>query len=549
METRANYIAIGAFVFATLIIGFVFIYWLGSRAEGPRAVPVKVIFQGAVTGLSVGGSVNFNGIKVGDVGELGFDAKDPRVVIATIRVSPSTPLRRDVKATLGFQTLSGIAYVDLSGGSTSAPLLLDPDADEPPVIYAERSAFEDIVEGARDILSRAETTLASLERVVNDNREEVNKIIVNARVFTDALANNADGVDTFMASVASTGEALQSLSGRLEGLVDSATAVVNAVPPDRVTQIVTDAAEVTAKAAQAADGFGGLVANAETAAQDLQKFAAGLTDSLAQVDAVIATVRPEAVSRIVEGASSFATMLQERSADIDRLVLSSARTMENLEEVSTVVAEGKDDIRQVLADTRVLGTQLVETVDRLDKVVAAVDPQQIASVVASVERFSGGLAEKTETVTAAIDRAGEAVANVNEFSQSLKGRGPEIDQILRDAQELASKLNETGTRIQSVVEKVDAMVEGDGEGLIAEATQAAASIRKVADVLAERVGPIASGLERFTVRGSSDFSNAMAQLSRTLVEIQRTVSDLNRDPQRVIFGGPDRPTFGGAQRR
>lgn len=549
METRANYIAIGAFVFATLIIGFVFIYWLGARAEGPRALPVKVVFNGAVTGLSVGGAVNFNGIKIGDVGDLGFDPKDPRVVIATIRVSPTTPLRTDVKATLGFQTLSGIAYVDLSGGSTSAPLLLDPDADEPPVIYAERSAFEDIVEGARDILSRAETTLASLEQVVNDNREEVNKIIVNARVFSDALANNADGVDTFMASVASTGEALQSLSGRLEGLVDSATAVVDAVPPDRVTQIVNDAAEVTAKAAEAADGFGGLVANAEAAARDLQQFASGLTNSLAEVDAVIATVRPEAVSRIVEGASSFAAMLQERSADIDRLVLSSARTMENLEEVSTVVAEGKDDIRQVLADTRVLGTQLVETVDRLDKVVAAVDPQQIASVVASVERFSGGLAEKTETVTAAIDKAGEAVDNVNEFSRSLTGRGPEIDRILRDAQELAAKLNETGTRIQSVVDKVDAMVEGDGEGLIAEATQAAASIRKVADVLAERVEPIASGLERFTVRGSSDFSNAMTQLSRTLVEIQRTVADLNRDPQRVIFGGPDRPTFGGAQRR
>lgn len=549
METRANYIAIGAFVFATLIIGFVFIYWLGARAEGPRALPVKVVFNGAVTGLSVGGAVNFNGIKVGDVGDLGFDPKDPRVVIATIRVSPTTPLRTDVKATLGFQTLSGIAYVDLSGGSTSAPLLLDPDADEPPVIYAERSAFEDIVEGARDILSRAETTLASLEQVVNDNREEVNKIIVNARVFSDALANNADGVDTFMASVASTGEALQSLSGRLEGLVDSATAVVDAVPPDRVTQIVNDAAEVTAKAAEAADGFGGLVANAEAAARDLQQFASGLTNSLAEVDAVIATVRPEAVSRIVEGASSFAAMLQERSADIDRLVLSSARTMENLEEVSTVVAEGKDDIRQVLADTRVLGTQLVETVDRLDKVVAAVDPQQIASVVASVERFSGGLAEKTETVTAAIDKAGEAVDNVNEFSRSLTGRGPEIDRILRDAQELAAKLNETGTRIQGVVDKVDAMVEGDGEGLIAEATQAAASIRKVADVLAERVEPIASGLERFTVRGSSDFSNAMTQLSRTLVEIQRTVADLNRDPQRVIFGGPDRPTFGGAQRR
>ncbi|WP_067217092.1 MlaD family protein [Stappia indica] len=549
METRANYIAIGAFVFATLIIGFVFIYWLGSRAEGPRALPVKVVFNGAVTGLSVGGAVNFNGIKVGDVGELGFDPKDPRVVIATIRVSPTTPLRKDVKATLGFQTLSGIAYVDLSGGTTSAPLLLDPNAEEPPVIYAEKSAFEDIVEGARDILSRADTTLASIERVVNDNREEVNKIIVNARVFSDALANNADGVDTFMASVASTGEALQSLSGRLEGLVDSATAVVDAVPPSRVTEIVNNAAEVTSKAAEAADGLTGLVANAESAAQELQQFASGLTTSLAKVDAVIETVRPEAITRIVDGASAFASVLQERSADIDRLVVSSTRTMENLEQASTSLAEGREDIRQVLADARTIGTQLVATVDRIDQVVAAVDPEQVKSLVASVERFSGEIAGKTKIVTDAIEKAGEAVDNVNEFSQSLKGRGPQIDQIVRDAQELASKLNATGTRVQSVVDKVDAMVEGDGEGLIAEATQAAASIRKVADVLAERVGPITNGLERFTARGSTDFSNAMAQLSRTLLEIQRTVSDLNRDPQRVIFGGPDKPTFGGAQRR
>lgn len=549
METRANYVAIGAFVFVTLIIGFVFIYWLGSRAEGPRALPVKVVFNGAVTGLSVGGAVNFNGIKVGDVGDLGFDPKDPRVVIATIRVSPTTPLRTDVKATLGFQTLSGIAYVDLSGGTTDAPLLLDPDAEEPPVIYAERSAFEDIVEGARDILTRADTTLAAVEKVVEDNRDEVNKIIVNARVFSDALAKNADGVDTFMSSVASTGEALQSLSGRLEGLVDSATAVVNAVPPDKVTQIVNDAASVTSKVANAADGLVGLIDDAEKAAEELQQFTVGLTRSLGEFDKVIAAIRPDAISEIVDGVAAFTTILKDRSDDIDRLVVSTTRTMENFESVSSVAAASEEDIRKVLSDARVLGEQLVETVGRIDRLVAAVDPQKVASVVASVEELSGGLATRTQTIAAAIDQAGEAVANVTEFSQSLKGRGPDIDRIIADAQELATKLNATGTRLQSVVDKVDAMVEGDGEGLVAEATQAAASIRKVADVLAERVGPVTSGLERFTVRGSADFSSAMAQLSRTLVEIQRAVADLNRDPQRVIFGGNDKPTFGGAQRR
>lgn len=549
METRANYIAIGAFVFATLIIGFVFIYWLGSRAEGPRALPAKVIFNGAVTGLSVGGAVNFNGIKVGDVGDLGFDPKDPSVVIATIRVRPSTPLRRDVKATLGFQTLSGIAYVDLSGGTTDAPLLLDPDADEPPVIHAERSAFEDIVEGARDILSRADTTLAAIEKVVTDNRQEVNQIIVNARVFSDALANNADGVDTFMSSVASTGEALQSLSGRLEGLVDSATAIVDAVPPGKVTQIVDDAASVTSKVANAADGLVGLIDDAEKAAEELKQFTVGLTRSLGEFDKVIAAIRPGAISEIVDGVAAFTAILKDRSDDIDRLVVSTTRTMENFESVSSVAVESEEDIRKVLSDARVLSEQLVETVGRIDRIVAAVDPQQVASVVASIEELSGGVATRTQSIVTAIDKAGEAVDNVTEFSQSLKGRGPEIDRILADAQELAAKLNATGTRIQSVVDKVDAMVEGDGEGLVAEATQAAASIRKVADVLAERVGPVTSGLERFTTRGSADFSSAMAQLSRTLVEIQRTVADLNRDPQRVIFGGDDKPTFGGAQRR
>lgn len=93
------------------------------------------------------------------------------------------------------------------------------------------------------------------------------------------------------------------------------------------------------------------------------------------------------------------------------------------------------------------------------------------------------------------------------------------------------------------------MVDGDGDGFVKEATAAATSIRKVADILAERVGPITAGLQRFTSRGSSDFSDAMGQLNRTLIEIQRTVSSINRDPQRVIFGGSDKPTFNGAQRR
>lgn len=549
METRANYVAIGAFVFATLIVGFVFIYWLGSRADGPRPLPVKVVFTSAVTGLSVGGSVNFNGIKVGDVSELGFDPADPSVVIATIRVNPTTPLRTDVKATLGFQTLSGIAYVDLKGVATDAPLLLNPDSDEIPVIYAERSAFEDIVDGARDLLGRAETTLASVEQVVSDNRGEINQIVRNARVFSETLANNAEGIDTFMASVASTGEALTKLSARLEGLVDSATRLVDAVPPDEVRQIVRDASLVTSKVAGAAEGLASLINDAQKATAQLADFSVRLTASLNQVDTVIAAVDPEAVGGIVDSVAAFAGVLRDRSGDLDRLVTSTTTTMTNLESVSQVAADRREDIGAIITEVRGLAGELTATARRIDGVVAALDPQRVERIVASVDELSSGLAGRTETVTRAIDEAGQAVANVNEFSQSLKGRGPDVDRIVQDARDLAATLNATGTRIQSLVDKVDAMVEGDGDGLVREATLAAASIRKVADILAERIGPITAGLERFTSRGSADFSSAMAQLNRTLVEIQRAAADLNRDPQRVIFGGPGQPTYNGAQRR
>ncbi|SDU25205.1 MlaD family protein [Stappia sp. ES.058] len=549
METRANYVAIGAFVFVTMFIGFAFIYWLGSRSEGPRALPVKVIFNGAVTGLSVGGAVNFNGIKVGDVGSLGFDPKDPSVVIATIRVNPTTPLRADVKATLGFQTLSGIAYVELSGGSPTSPLLLDADAEEPPVIHAERSAFEDIVEGARDILSRADTTLAAVERVVEDNRDDISDIISNARVFSEALAKNADGVDTFMSSVASTGEALQQLSGRLEGLVDSATAVVQAVPPEKVTEIVDNTAAITSKAADAADGLTSVLKDAEKAASDLATFTVGLNESLSEFDKVIGAVRPEAISEVVDNVAAFSKVLQDRSDDIDRLVVSSSKTMENIEQVTAIAVDREADIRAVIADARVISDKLIGTVEQVNGILTAVDPARVESVLASVDNVATGLSGRTDTITRAIDQAGVAVDNVTEFSDSLKGRGPDIDAILADAKTLTATLNATGTRVQSVVAKVEAMVDADGEGLITEATKAASAIRKVADTLAERVGPITSGLEKFTVRGSADFSAAMAQLNRTLLEIQRAASELNRNPQRVIFGGSDTPTFGGAQRR
>ncbi|MBL6431994.1 MAG: hypothetical protein HPM95_16075 [Alphaproteobacteria bacterium] len=270
--------------------------------------------------------------------------------------------------------------------------------------------------------------------------------------------------DTFMSSVASTGEALQKLSGRLEGLVDSATNVVDAVPPEKVTEIVDNAAEITSKAADAADGLTSLLQDAETAAADLAKFTVSLNESLAEFDKVVTAIRPEAISEIVDNVAAFSKVLEDRSDDIDRLVVSTSKTMENIEAVTAIAVDRESDIREFIADARIISDRLIGTVDRVNGILAAVDPLRVESVIASVNEVATGLAGRTDTITRAIDQAGTAVDNVTEFSQSLKGRGPDIDRIISDAQDLAAKLNATGTRVQSLVAKVEAMVDADGEG-------------------------------------------------------------------------------------
>src|SRR5438477_1195995 len=116
METRAPFVIVGAFVLAAIVAVFGFVYWLhNSGGLGPR-VTYHVQFDGAVPGLLVGAAVLFNGIRVGEVTDLGLAPDNPRRVDATISVASNTPVRADTKVGLEFQGLTGVPVVALEGG-------------------------------------------------------------------------------------------------------------------------------------------------------------------------------------------------------------------------------------------------------------------------------------------------------------------------------------------------------------------------------------------------------------------------------------------------
>src|ERR1700693_2134926 len=115
METRAPFVVVGAFVLAAIAAVFGFVYWLHNTGGlGPRAT-YHVQFDGSVPGLLVGAAVLFNGIRVGEVTDLGLAPDSPRRVNATISVSSTTPVRSDTQVGLELQGLTGGAESALAG--------------------------------------------------------------------------------------------------------------------------------------------------------------------------------------------------------------------------------------------------------------------------------------------------------------------------------------------------------------------------------------------------------------------------------------------------
>ena len=123
METRAHHVLIGLFTVIVVAAALLFGLWLAKSSSDRQFSEYQVVFNEAVSGLSQGSAVQYNGIKVGDVTQLKLDPKDPRKVLARIRVGGDTPVKQDTHAKLTMTGVTGLSIIQLSGGSPGSPAL------------------------------------------------------------------------------------------------------------------------------------------------------------------------------------------------------------------------------------------------------------------------------------------------------------------------------------------------------------------------------------------------------------------------------------------
>src|ERR1700750_2272025 len=198
METRANYVLIGSFTLAVIAAAFGFVMWFQSLHTTKARTPLRIVFEGPASGLRNGGSVNFNGIRVGEVMSVKLD--NPRRVVALAMTENNAPIRKDTLVGLEFQGLTGVAAISLKGGEEAAPPV-PLDEDGVPVLTADPNRLQDVTEAIRG-------TLQNINKIVADNQVAVKNSLANLETFTQSLSRNSTKIDDIM--------------GRLDGVMSKA---------------------------------------------------------------------------------------------------------------------------------------------------------------------------------------------------------------------------------------------------------------------------------------------------------------------------------------
>ncbi len=220
METRANYVLIGAFAAGAVVMAFLFLIWLTGFEGQQEYQSYDVIFDGSVAGLSVGGDVRYNGIKVGEVTDIAL-GDDPRLVRVRIEVNKRTPVKEDSEARLEFQGITGVAFIEITGGSPTSPSLVPEDEDTIPVMVADRSGIQELVASAPQVLTAANNLLVRLDRFLGENEGRLSATVRDIETVTGTVASNHNEIDETLKNLEKASANLVALSERLNATLET----------------------------------------------------------------------------------------------------------------------------------------------------------------------------------------------------------------------------------------------------------------------------------------------------------------------------------------
>jgi phospholipid/cholesterol/gamma-HCH transport system substrate-binding protein len=296
METRAHYVAVGAFVLAIIVLGFVAVVSLGRVEFAQELKRYYVFFKGSVTGLSKGSFVQYNGITVGRVVDVRVDPDDLEKIQVTVEIDTNlVKIKTDARAFVDTNLLSGVATIQIRGGTREASDLEPEPGHRYPVIASGSSVLQRVTETGPQLLDRLMVTVDNLNAVLSEqNRKAVSDSVQNVRTITQAFVAPSQEVNELVNNANAAVIELKSLLDHVDesyasrgGLRDEASKALNDF--DRLAKGLIDTNKQLQQVLQ--ENRSGIqefthstLTQVSNLVSDMQRFIAGLTRFVASVE-------------------------------------------------------------------------------------------------------------------------------------------------------------------------------------------------------------------------------------------------------------------------
>jgi phospholipid/cholesterol/gamma-HCH transport system substrate-binding protein len=225
METRASHVLIGAFTLAVIGLAVAFVLWIAKSSLDREFDEYDIVFREAVTGLTVSGSVQYNGIQIGEVRKLALDPADPSRVIAHVRVAAGTPVRSDTRATLAYMGLTGVVVIQLTGGRPDSPPLEPKPGEAYGTIVADVSSLGRLMDSGGDMMANINELVGRVTALVSDeNIAKVTSTLEHLEALSGEVAGRSGELGT---ALKQTLERADRLLADLDGASDTARGLLD----------------------------------------------------------------------------------------------------------------------------------------------------------------------------------------------------------------------------------------------------------------------------------------------------------------------------------
>ena len=267
METRSNYVMVGAVTVALLIGTLLFIVWLAGLSN-KQTKCYDIYFAEGVGGLNKGSNVSFSGVPVGQVTKISLLPNRPEFVWVRIDVDSQTPVLQGTSAQIHGVGFTGVSEIQLTGAERGRPAIQQMGPQGCPVIPATSGGISALLNSAPELIDRIQRLTERLTELLSDkNQNSISDILENIDATTAELRKHAPEMGDTIAEIKIASHNAGIAANNVAALSNNANQLVSG--PGRESIENLNKAIISAR--QAADNLNAMIGDARPGVQNFSK--------------------------------------------------------------------------------------------------------------------------------------------------------------------------------------------------------------------------------------------------------------------------------------